>query len=227
MLKSDNAAIRYGVEMEHPGYNRTNNFNNGIRGTDDEVQNPIERVLERSKNRLEICVQDFNETHQELINFATNSTSGIFVNTGYSADRNSKNMLSLSQETISSDGLLDSVQEDWIDRTATFFKAIQNPLAFDMAQVKGDITNIDKEIVYLKSTLKLMLESYDTGLSSYDLCFGVDRLIASPMNRRMDSLHPSLVDHEEVAKIIRTINYSARFQNKTVCVDTTNAYFKG
>ena len=31
LLKNDNAAIRYGVEMEHPGYNRTNNFNNGIR----------------------------------------------------------------------------------------------------------------------------------------------------------------------------------------------------
>ena len=64
LLKEDNHAMQYGVEMEFPGYKRTNNFNNGIRGTDDEVQHPIQRVLIRSRNRLEICLEDFNNTHR-------------------------------------------------------------------------------------------------------------------------------------------------------------------
>ena len=183
LLKEDNHAMQYGVEMEFPGYNRTNNFNNGIRGTDDEVQHPIQRVLIRSRNRLEICLEDFNNTHQELINSANNSTSGIFVNSGFSADKQSKNMLTMNEQKIGSEGLRDSEQDDWMDRTTTFFKAIQNPLSWDIAQIKGDISTIDKDLVYMKSTYKLMLEAYDTGLSSYDYCFGVDRLISAPMNR--------------------------------------------
>ena len=125
---------------------------------------------------------------------------------------------------------MDKEQEDWIDRTTAFFEAIQNPLTLDIAQIKGDITTIDKEIVYLKSTDKLFLESLDTGLGSYDFCFGSEKLVEGPMNSRLDSLHPSLLDPTSLEKVIKTINLSASYDRsnpKKVCVDKTNAYLQG